>query len=238
MPTKDPVAATGNRLLDALPSDDVSTLLPHAMERALAPRDVVYEPDTPITSVQFPIEGMISLVTEMHDGSSAEAATIGQEGMVGIAAFLSGQPVASMRATCQVKASVLEIPADVLNAAAARMVALRDVLLAYTQAQMAQTAQIVACNALHTIPRRLARWLLQTQDSAGSDRFWLTQEFLAQMLGVRRASVTEAASTLSEKGVLEYRRGDITVLDRSGLERASCECYGTIKREYARLVPA
>ena len=233
-----PDEQTGNRLLDALPQRDLEALLESMRLIRVAPREVLYEPDAPLESVFFPVEGMVSLTTLSSDGDAVEAATIGNEGMVGIAALLSAQPIASLRATCQLKASVLAMPADSFHEFAFESPFHRDVLLAYTQTQMAQIAQLVACHALHAIPMRLARWLLQTHDRARSDRFLLTQEFLSEMLGVRRASVSEAAASLQSKGVIEYHRGDIIVLDRLGLERASCECYTILKRQYERLIPA
>ena len=178
---------------------------------------------------------MISLVTYLEDGPSVEIATVGREGMVGISLFLETATVA-WRAFGQVPGKALRIRAETFREEVDRNGALVRLLKRYTQALLSQVAQSSACNCVHTIEQRCARWLLQTHDRVGSDHYPLTQEFLAQMLGMRRSSVSQAAGGLQKAGLIRYVRGRITVLDRAGLEAASCECYAIIRREFERLL--
>jgi CRP-like cAMP-binding protein len=186
--------------------------------------------------VYFPTSGVISLMTPLEDGGAIETATIGYEGMVGVHAFLGGGGLSSLLAMSQVPGEMLVMDVDHFRAEATAPGKLPAVLHAYTQALFAQISQAVACNVSHEIQQRTAKWLLQTHDRAKADSFELTQEFLADMLGVTRPSVTVAARSLQSAGLISYRRGGISVLDRAGLEDASCECYGATQREYERLI--
>jgi CRP-like cAMP-binding protein len=241
MPEPSRRSSTGepvNQLLQLLPNGERTQLL-SSMERIpLAPHDVLQAPGEPLRNVYFPLRGVVSLMTPLHDGSAVETATVGYEGMVGIHAFLGGGAVGNAQAIGQVPGETLRMDVDHFRAEVDGGGKLREVMFAYSQALVAQISQGVACNGVHAIHERCARWLLESHDRARSDEFKLTQEFLSEMLGVRRASVTVAARTLQMAGLIEYRRGRITVTDRAGLEEASCECYGVIKEEYRRLVTA
>ena len=174
-------------------------------------------------------------MTYLKDGASVEMATVGLEGMVGLPVFLGTDTMPS-RAFGQVAGDSLRITTAAFTAEVKRNGPLVRVLNRYTQALFNQVAQTTACNRVHLVEQRCARWLLQTHDRVGSDRFSLTQEFLAQMLGVRRTGVSAAAGLLQKAGLIRYARGRITVLDRPGLESAACECYRVIKREFDRLI--
>jgi CRP-like cAMP-binding protein len=207
------------------------------MERIpIKPHEMLHWPGQAIRNVYFPLWGLVSLMTPLEDGSAVETATIGNEGMVGIQAFLGGGVIGNAQAMGQVPGETLRMDADHFRAEVEGEGKLRQVMFSYAQALITQISQGVACNGAHSIQERCARWLLETHDRAGTDRFLLTQEFLSDMLGVRRPSVTVAARTLQKAGVIEYRRGLITVTDRVGLEEASCECYRVIRAEYRRLV--
>ena len=190
-----------------------------------------------IDTVYFPDNAVVSLLTTMDDGTTVEVANIGNEGIVGVSTFL-GVDTLGARECYQVEvpgqARAMDVP-TFLNAA--RREPLRSLVERYIQAQFIQVAQRMACVALHSIPERCSRWLLLTHDRVGDREFPLTQEFLAQMLGVRRASVTVAAGALQHAGLISYSRGRVTILDRDGLENAACECYGIIRSEWDRLLP-
>jgi CRP-like cAMP-binding protein len=227
-----------NRLLQLLPNSDQERLEASMQRMPLKPHDMLHPPGEQIRNVYFPLWGVISLMTPLGDGSAVETATVGNEGMVGIHAFLGGGAIRNSQAMGQVPGEALRMDADHFRAEVGGAGKLREVMLSYSQALIAQISQGVACNGVHSIQDRCARWLLETHDRAGSDQFLLTQEFLSDMLGVRRPSVTVAARTLQKAGVIEYERGRITVRDRRGLEEASCECYQVIKDEYDRLLPS
>jgi len=225
-----------NRLLRTLPgplTTDVALLA--SLERFSA-RDVVYEQGERIDRVVFPLTGVFSLVSMMEDGRGVEVATVGNEGFVGLPVFLQATLTGAHRAFAQVpgEALVLEPAAflQLVNAGGPFQTALQR----YAQAMITAIAQGSACNRLHKIEQRCARWLLQTHDRVDSDEFALTQEFLAQMMGIRRPRASEAAGVLRESGLIRYARGRMTILDRPGLESASCECYGVIRREFDRLL--
>ena len=234
-PSKAPTPPTGNRLLDSLPRADIERLRPHLEAVSVGVKHVVYEPNGPIKHVYFPTGCVISLVTYLEDGASVEMATVGREGMVGLPIFLGADTMPS-RAFGQVPGDALRITAAAFTEEIKRNGPLVRVLNRYTQALFNQVAQTTACNRVHLVEQRCARWLLQTHDRVGSDQFFLTQEFLAQMLGVRRSGVSAAAGLLQKAGLIRYARGRITILDRPGLESAACECYGVIKREFDRLL--
>ncbi len=230
------MAGSGNRLLDLIPDDERARMLSWMRPQTLEPHDVLVEIGRPVRHVYFPLRGMISLMTPLANGLEVETATIGNEGMVGVPVFLGGGTLGNLRAMGQLRGEMLVMDVDAFRAEADTEAKLHSVMLAYTQALLSHISQGVACNAGHEIRRRTARWLLQTQDRAGTDSFGLTQEFLADMLGVTRPSVSAAAHTLQEEGLIRYRRGSIDVLDRQGLEHASCECYRVINEEYERLL--
>lgn len=226
---------TTNRLLAALPQEDYARLAPHLEVVDLAFKELIYRPDEPIRFVYFPLDGVVSLLATMADGAAVEVASVGREGMVGLPAFLGARSLAG-QAFAQIPGRAARLGADALREATAASGPLRDLLQRYTQAMFDLVAQSAACNRLHPLDERLARWLLMTHDRLGADRFPLTQEFMGQMLGVRRASVSTAAAILQRAGLIRYARGRITVTDRAGLEAASCECYGVIRREFDRLL--
>ena len=223
-----------NRLLEALPGDALAQMQPALSSIALAPRDVLFEYDEPIRHVYFPINCVVSVVGVMADGSAVETATVGNEGLVGMPLFF-GSDRMSAQAFCQVAGEALWMTAEDFKSASS-MPAVRDALGRYTQALLTQIAQSAACNRTHGTSQRCARWLLQTHDRVHDDEFPLTQEFLAQMLGVRRAAVRDAASALQAAGALRYDNGHVTILNRAALESLSCECYAIIAREYRRLI--
>ncbi len=236
MSTGEPFAPRGgNRLLESLPPDLRERLLPRLDRVQFAFKQIFYDVNQPITAVYFPISGVVSLVTITEDGGIVEVATVGNEGMVGIPLLLGAESTPG-RAFVQVPGEGWRMEAAEFRAQLQRDDRLRDHLGRYTQSLFDQIAQSAACNRLHSINERCARWLLMTHDRVGRDEFPLTQEFLAQMLGVRRASVNAAASFLQRAGFIRYSRGVITILDRAGLESASCECYRILRDEFERLL--
>jgi CRP-like cAMP-binding protein len=224
-----------NRILAGLPADEYARLLGRAEAITFGLREVAYAANGPIPYVYFPLAGIYSLVTEMDDGATMEVATIGNEGFVGLPAFL-GAETSPLTTFSQVAGAALRVPTADFRALAGPGTALHERLHRFTQALFVLISQAVACNRLHPIETRCARWLLMTHDRVGGDVFPLTHEFLAQMLGVRRASVTDVMGALQEQGLVTYRRGEITILDRAGLERAACECYRIIKTEFDRML--
>ncbi len=231
----DALAPGGNRLLVALPPEDYQALRPRLAMVALAARQQLHEPGTHIDYVYFPVDGVLSLVTTMQDGVAVEIATVGNEGMVGLPVFL-GVGASPVRTFCQVPGHAQRMEAEAFRAAVTAHPSLHDLLHRYTQAVINQIAQSAACNRIHSIEQRCARWLLMTHDRVMVDQFPLTHEFLAQMLGVRRATVTETAGRLQQAGLITYRQREMTIRDRAGLEAAACECYGAIREEYQRLL--
>jgi CRP-like cAMP-binding protein len=226
----------GNRLLALLSPDTRRQMLAALKPISLDMGRVLYEPDRVITHVYFPLTAVTSVLSQMTDGTTVEVATVGREGMVGLPIFL-GDETTFLRTIAQIPGTALSMGRDdFLNLVEDRTSGLRRILLRYTQALFGQLAQQSACNRSHDMEERCARWILMTQDRVGHDEFPLTQEFLAFMLGARRASVTLAAGILARAGLIQYTRGKIQVLDRGRLEEASCECYGIIQREYERLI--
>jgi CRP-like cAMP-binding protein len=202
----------------------------------LEPGQDLHLPDEPIGHVYFPHRGVVSLVNELPDGRSVEIATVGNEGMVGIAVLLGATTMRS-RALCQVPGSAWQMEADAFRRAVDVNPVFRTLLLRYALALLTQVAQTATCNRLHPIEQRCARWLLMTHDRINrAPRFPLTQAFLGQMLGVRRASVSAAAATLQRAGLIRYTRGIVTIPDRKALETAACPCYGVIRTEFYRLL--
>ena len=226
----------GNKLFAAVPREEYERLLPHLELVFLSLRQVLYEPNEPIKSVYFPIQGALSLLTLMENGEAIEAATVGNEGMVGTSLLL-GTTQIPIQCLAQIPGDALRMKADVFQREVHWGCPLHTLLLRYTQTLINQMSQTAACNRLHTVEQRCCRWLLMTRDRVESDEFLLTQEFLSMMLGVRRASVSEVAATLQKAGLLTYNRGKIKILDCLGLEASSCECYRVNKQELNRLLP-
>lgn len=224
-----------NHLLAVLPQAEYLRLAPYLREVSLTSGSILFEPGEPIATVYFPNQSMISLVQIMEDGSTIEAGIVGNDGMAGYAVYLGGQYTTS-RAIVQIAGSAIALDAAILKAEFQRGSMLQKLLLLYTQAFLAQVSQTAACNRFHPIEERLARWLLQAQDFAGSGTLQLTQDFLSSMLGTRRASVTVAAQTLQQAGLIHYNRGHIQILNRESLELSACECYSIVRSEYARLL--
>lgn len=234
-----PTATTArrNRLLRALPQPSLARLLPALEPMRSGIKEKFYEVDQPIAYVYFVLDGVASMLALDDDGKAIEIATVGNEGMVGLPAFL-GAETAPIRTIMQVPGDVLRLRADTFRRHIADDPDLIAILHRYTQALLTQISQSSACNRLHSTEERCARWLITTHDRVAGDTFPLTHEFLAQMLGVRRATVSQAAGALQAAGVITYARGIVHVLDRARLEQTSCECYGIIAREYDRLLGA
>jgi CRP-like cAMP-binding protein len=224
-----------NRLLTALPPDVYEGIRPHLEPVELAMRQVLYQPRKPISHVYFLCSAVTSLVAIMDDGTVVEVATVGKEGLVGLPAFL-GAHASPLQAFCQMPGSALRMEASRFREIVERTGALNSLLHRYTQALFNEIAQAAACNRVHPMEERCARWLLMTHDRVAEDTFPLTHAFLAQMLGVRRATVTVVAGMLQQAGLIAYRRGVMTIVNRDGLEAASCECYRVVRAEYDRLL--
>jgi CRP-like cAMP-binding protein len=224
-----------NRLLASLPYEVYERLRPHVIPTALEFKCPLYEANEPIEYVHFIETGVASLVNTMTNGDVAEVGTIGNEGFVGLP-VLFGDKEAPTSVYMQVGGAGLKMKADVFRAEMQANASTQRAMLGYAHAFFNQVAQSAACNTLHLLEQRCCRWLLMTQDRMQSCNFPLTQEFLAMMLGVRRASVTDAARALKRAGLINYTRGCVTILDRAGMEKRTCECYGVTKREFDRLL--
>lgn len=224
-----------NRLLASLPRAEQNRLHSRLEQVSLGMKEVLYEADRQIPYVFFPLNGVMSLVISMQDGRAVEVATIGNEGMVGTPVFL-GADRSPTKAFAQVPGDALRMRTEWFKDEIENGGPLFVLVRQYTQAMINQISQSVACNHLHSVELRMSRWLLITHDRVGTDEFPLTHEFLAQMLGVRRPSVSVVAGILQKAGLISYHRGRITILDRKGLEAASCECYEVVREEYDRLL--
>lgn len=224
-----------NRFLRALSTESYARVAPELEPVELRAKVVLWEPDAPIRSIYFPQTCVISTIVQLQDDVSVEANTVGREGFLGVPVLLGGEST-STQAIAQISGMASRLPSSVFRRAIAEDSALHDLSLRYAQTLLEQTAQSVACIGRHELSERCARWLLMTQDRIDGDEFRLTQEFLAIMLGVRRATVTVAAGMLQRAGLIKYQRGCITILDRSGLEEASCECYDVVQQKYEQLV--
>jgi CRP-like cAMP-binding protein len=225
-----------NRLLASFGEPALAALSPHIREIALSVGRVVAEPGEPVEHVYFPSSGVVSIITLLEDGRRVESLTVGREGAVGLLPAF-GEPTWASRGLVQIAGGALRIDAVALRAAADDHASILDVVLRYAQVTEAQLHQSAACNALHEIEARLCRWLLTCEDRVGDNVLPLTHEFLGMMLGVQRTRVTTAAQALQRQGLIEYRRGLITVLDRAGIQRAACECYRTAEDIYVRVFP-
>ena len=223
MPTKSlPIK---NLILAGLPNREYARLLPDLEAVALSPGEKLYKSGEAIEHVYFPGDGLVSLVTHMNDGTTVEVGLIGRDGMVGIPVLL-GDDIAFEEAVVQIEGSAMRMRSAVLKATLrTNHSPLLTELLLYTRALMKQVGRTAACNRIHTVEERLSRWLLMCQDRIESDELPLTQEFISNMLGTRRASVGTAATGLQLEGLIRYSRGHISILDRGGLEEAACECY-------------
>lgn len=224
-----------NRLLAALPSEEYKRLLPDLESVYLPHKQVIYEANELIKYVYFPTDAVISLINLMENGADVEVGTIGKEGMLGIPVFLAGDRSFN-QAIAQIPGNAVRMKADVFKHNITPDSPLYKLLQRYTQALFSQIFQSVSCNGLHSVEKRCCRWLLITQDRVEGNQFPLTQEFLACMLGVRRASVNEVCSLLQKAGFISYSRGSVTILNRQALENTSCACYAIVNAEFNRLL--
>jgi len=223
-----------NKLLKAFPDESRSRILPWLKLVDLPLGKVIYDSGQKVSNVYFPIDSIISLLYIMEDGSSAEISVVGNEGMVGIAVFMGGESTPN-RTIVQSSGHAYQLPASLLREEFNKMQVIRMMLLRYTQTLIAQMAQTAVCNRHHSIDQQLCRWLLLSLDRLPTNNLTMTQELIANMLGVRREGVTEAAGKLQDIGVITYKRGHITVVNREKLEELCCECYEVVKSETDRL---
>jgi CRP-like cAMP-binding protein len=226
-----------NHLLAALPEADWQRWLPNLQLVEMPLGEVLYEPGDTLSHVYFPTTAIVSLLYVMENGSSAEIAVAGNEGIVGISLFMGGESTPS-RAVVQSAGQAFRMKAQTIKSEFGRHGPVLHLLLRYTQALITQMAQTAVCNRHHSLDQQLCRWLLLSLDRLDGDQLVMTQELISNMLGVRREGVTDAALKLQKAGVIAYARGRITVLDRAKLEGLSCECYAVVKKEYDRLLPA
>jgi CRP-like cAMP-binding protein len=226
---------SGNRLLDTMDSARLRDLLSHSTIVALDLAQVVHEPNELFKYIYFPTDGVVSVLCVMEDGQQAEVSAIGREGMIGSALTL-GVDRTPARAIVQIQGAAIRMEAADFAKSVAHDPVMSALLGRYIQSLVVHSSQTIACNELHTIQQRFARWLLQVSDCMNSPEFTLTQEFMSQMLMVRRASVSVVAYRMKKSGLITYRRGKIRVLDRAALEAASCECYQAVEQEYNRLI--
>jgi CRP-like cAMP-binding protein len=233
-PSADTARPERNRLLAALPAAEYALIARHLTDVSIAHRQAITERGQPITAVYFPRGAVISLLVTMDDGAAVEGATIGHEGMIGLAAFLD-DGISIDDAVCQVPGPATCLDVQEFRSIAERSPVFQHVLRRYTLALMGQMTRTAGCNRVHPVEERLARWLLMTQDRVGAAEFSLTHDYIAAMLGVRRPSVTVVAGVLQKAGLIEYRRGRIRVLDRERLQEAACEDYRVTEEIYERL---
>jgi CRP-like cAMP-binding protein len=226
-----------NRFLGALPPHDFSLLAPHLRTASLERGVMLHDVGEKIEKVYFPHTGMMSLVVVMQSGATVETATIGRTGVIGARAGLGAQSTFA-RAIVQLPGTAARLSATQFHAAANQSQAIRDLVVRYNDLLLAQIQQSVACNALHTLEGRLCRWLLESHDCMDGDVIPLTQEFLSQMLGVRRTTVTFAARLLQSASLIRYRRGNIQILDRKALEDMACECYAAVRQNADKVFTA
>ena len=225
-----------NHLLSVLPEAERARVEPHLVPVEMPLGQVVYESGDRLDHVYFPTTSIVSLLYVMEDGASAEIAIVGNEGIIGIALFMGGETTPN-RAVVQSAGQAYRLDARILKEEFHRAGPVQRLLLRYTQALITQMAQTAVCNRHHSIDQQLCRWLLLSMDRLPSNELKMTQELIANMLGVRRSGVTEAALKLQDAGLIRYGHGHIEVLDRPGLEKRVCECYGVVKREFDRLLP-
>jgi CRP-like cAMP-binding protein len=223
-----------NFLLSALHADDLTALSPGLTEIVLAAGEVIFEPGQQPDAIYFPGGACVSIVTILADGRAVETATVGRESAAGLMEAITHQP-ATARAFAQIGGGALRLPAVFFRTRMLQSPALAELALRHVRANSVQAEQGVACNAAHDVPARLSRWLLMTQDRVGSKIFPLTQDYMAVMTGVQRSTVSLAASALKKRGIIDYSRGLVTILDRPSLERHACECYGIIGGQFEEL---
>jgi CRP-like cAMP-binding protein len=226
-----------NHLLAALPDAEFARWQPHLEPVIMPLGKSLYESGAKLSHVYFPTSSIVSLLYVMEDGASAEIAVVGNEGVVGVSLFMGGESTTS-RAVVQSAGDGFRLRSSVMMQEFNRAGPVMHLLLRYTQALITQMAQTAVCNRHHSLDQQLCRWLLLSLDRLGSDELVMTQELIANMLGVRREGVTEAAGNLQRDGLIQYRRGRIRVLDRTRLEQRTCECYAVVRTEYERLLPA
>ena len=231
-----PQSPDQNHLLAALPAAEFERLAPHLEPVELLLGDVLYESGGLLQHVYFPTTAILSLHYVMESGASSEIAGVGNEGVLGISLFMGGNTTPS-RAVVQTGGAGYRLSAQLMLQEFKRAGPMQQLMLRYTQALITQMSQTAACNRHHSLVQQLCRWMLLTLDRMPTNELIMTQELVASMLGVRREGVTEAAGKLQQSGVISYRRGHITVLDRAGLESQVCECYAVVKKEFARLLP-
>ena len=224
-----------NYVLSRLPRADRDRILEHCQRKFLQIEEVLYEAGAAISFVYFPLSGMVSMVIGSKEGGTIEVGVVGNEGLVGTPAAL-GSKTSHVRALVQTQGEFLRMGVQDFQLELKRSEALTDLVHRYSQALMIQISQSVMCNRLHSMEERICRWLLMTHDRAGTDTIVLTQAFIAEMLGIRRPSVTVAAGMLQKAGFIDYFRGNVTVLNRAGLEDTACECYAIVARELAELM--
>ena len=223
-----------NRILAALPAAEFQRLSRHLTPVSLPLGETIYEPESSINEVYFVNTGVVSLVAHLKDGGSVEVGLVGNDGMVGLPVVL-GDNISPNQAIVQIADGAMRMSANVLRDELKKDGILLSLLLRSTLAMLKQVSQTAACNGSHTVGERLARWLLMCHDRVPGDELKLTQEFIAQMLGIRRSGVSEAAVILQAKGLISYSRGNITIINRAGLEKFTCECYAIVKADYDRL---
>lgn len=233
-PISNPGSPVDNRLLAALPPADLGRLLQHLTTVPFQQGDVLAEAGDEVEQIYFPHNGMLSLLAVLRDGKAIETATVGREGVVGAMAGL-GVHKSLVRVVVQVPMTASRIAAPHFRAAATASETIRQLCIRYNEVLLSQARVTAACNALHSIEARFCRWLVQCSDRAGGDTLQLTQEFLAEMLGVRRTSITEVATRMQGAGVITYSRGIIKIVDRPALMRRACECYETLMDQSAML---
>lgn len=227
-------ARISNGFLRCLSEDDFALLRPHLRTVHLSQNVALIELGQPKINVYFPQTALISLVVDTEAGEQVEIAMVGPDSILGVFGAL-GEPVALIKAIVMLAGSASVIGVDAMRAAAAQSLTLRETMVRHGQALYVQAQQTAACNALHTVEARLARWLLRVRDLNGSDRFTLTQDFMAQMIGARRNSVSLVASTLMQSKIIRYSRGQVEIIDLEGLRKNACECYDALKAQYRRL---
>lgn len=227
--------ATGNRLLNLVPSDEYAKLQPLLQKVELKSDQTLYRQHGEVEAYYFPINCVLSAVTVMHDGHAIEVATVGNEGVAGQPAF-GGVITSPLRVFTQIAGEALRAEVVAFHREASRLPKLREILTKYHQTFVFQITQSVACNGLHVIVERCCRWLLMTHDRVEGDELGLTHEFLSFMLGVRRSSITEVLQSLQNQKLIRYGKGKVTVLNREGLEELACECYQNVQAEYQRML--
>lgn len=228
-------SAKQNRLLAQISEEDFEWLRPHMQPVSLERAALLIEPHQPITHVYFPIDGLASLVAVMEDGATVEAGSVGREGMTGVPVILNATTT-PMQTLVQIPGDFIRVSAEVIAAAHAERASVTSVLNRYVHFLFTLASQSAACNRRHDVAARLARWLMTSADGVASTHLAITQEFLAAMLGVRRAGVTETAIRLQDAGLIRYTRGLVDILDVEGLRAAACECYAVLKAEYSRVL--